>query len=402
MTTVATGGGYKEPTRTRACSIRLPMNFPFDVVFFASKDWDSHRQRPHWVAAELARRGAQVLFVENLGTRLPHRGELRRVAAKVRRWASTSAPRREHTVAPRVTVDAPLVLPLQHWPWIRRLAGWMLARRVRRRLTPRPAARLVIWTYLPMPVIGDVARALDADLLVFDWADDASAHMVGASSAQRRRVAAWEEEMLAAADLVFVASAELLRRRKVARPNVVALPHGAPVARESPRPNVDRGHPTIGFVGSITEFTDLELVAELARARPGWSFVMVGPASVPLRELGAMPNVTIAGERGHDEVHGFLASFDAAIVPYRITPAIEVASPLKVHEYLAYGLPVVSVDIPEVRALTPRVALASGPEEFLVALDRAVVKGRGPAEPSAATWEERVDEMVAHVDRALA
>src|SRR5680860_1033199 len=60
VTTVATGGGYKEPTRTRACSIRLPMDFPFDVVFFASKDWDSHRQRPHWVAEELARRGAQV------------------------------------------------------------------------------------------------------------------------------------------------------------------------------------------------------------------------------------------------------------------------------------------------------------------------------------------------------
>jgi len=154
-------------------------------------------------------------------------------------------------------------------------------------------------------------------------------------------------------------------------------------------------------VGSITEFTDLELVAELARARPDWSFVMVGPARVPLAGLRALPNVTVTGERDYDEVHRFLASFDAAIVPYRLTPAIEVSSPLKVHEYLAYGLPVVSVDIPEVRALTPSVELAHGVDEFLAALDRAVIKGRGPAEPSAGTWAERVDEMLIHLDRAL-
>jgi glycosyltransferase involved in cell wall biosynthesis len=378
------------------------MDLSFDVVCFASKEWASHRQRPHWVAAELARRGAQVLFIENLGTRLPHPGELRRVAAKVRRWASTSVAPREHEVAPRLTVDSPLVPPLQHWPSMRRIGRGMLARRVRRRLTPRPGARLVLWTYLPMPVIGDVARTLDADLLVYDWADDASAHMVGASAAQRRRVRAWEDEMLAVADLVFVASAELLRRRMTRRANVVALPHGAPLATALPPRKGDHEHPTIGFVGSITEFTDLELVAELARARPSWSFVLVGPARVPVRALRAVPNVTIAGERDHDEVHGFLASFDAAIVPYRVTPAIEVASPLKVHEYLAYGLPVVSVDIPEVRALVPRVELAHDTATFLAALDRAVAKGRRPGEPSAATWDERVDEMVIHVERALA
>ncbi|MGH9030848.1 MAG: glycosyltransferase [Acidimicrobiia bacterium] len=382
------------------------MDLPFDVVFFASKEWSSHRQRPHWVATELARRGANVLFVENLGTRLPHLGELRRVAAKVQRWAWASAPVHGHEVAPRIVVDAPLVPSLQHWPWVRALSRSLLARRIRRRLRSRPGDRpRIVWTYLPMPIIRDVARMLDADLLVYDWADDASAHMVGASPAQRRRVAAWEETMLTAADLVFVASAELLRRRTAARPNAVVLPHGAPRARDASPPNPDADadrHPTVGFVGSITEFTDLELVTELARARPRWSFVMVGPARVPLSGLRAMPNVVLAGERDYDEVHGFLASFDAAIVPYRLTPAIEVSSPLKVHEYLAYGLPVVSVDIPEVRALAPRVELAAGTDEFLAALDRAIVKGRGPAEPPAATWEERVDEMLAHVDRTLA
>jgi glycosyltransferase involved in cell wall biosynthesis len=378
----------------------------FDVMCFASKDWQSHRQRPHWVATELARRGAAVLFVENLGTRLPHLSESPRVGSKFAHWLRASAQLRVNEVVPGIMVDAPLVPPFQHWKLVRRLAAPLLTRRVRRRLGPRPRGRaLVVLTYLPMPVISDVTGALDADLLVYDWADDASSHMVGASPAQRRRVAAWEDEMLTEADLVFVASAELLRRRGGKCPDAVPLPHGAPRARrafEQQDYHPRRGGPTVGFVGSITEFTDLELVAELAQARPEWSFVMVGPARVPLGRLRAQRNVVFTGQLDYDEVHDQLASFDAAIIPYRVTPAIEVSSPLKVHEYLAYGLPVVSVDIPEIRALLPRVTLAAGTDQFLAALDDAVVRGKVTTEPESATWEQRVDEMVLEIERALA
>jgi len=377
----------------------------FDVVCFASKDWRSHLQRPHWVATELARRGAHVLFVENLGTRLPHLSESRRVATKLSHWVRASTRKSVGEVPPGVVVDAPLVPPFQHWLWVRRAFGAVVARRVRRWLESLPDGRPVaVLTYLPMPVIREAASVISADLLVYDWCDDASSHMVGASRAQRRRIAAWEDEMLADADLVFVASAELLRRRGAARPDAVVLPHGAPRARDAPHPRDDeRGNvrPTVGFVGSITEFTDVELIAELARARPQWSFVMVGPARISLKELRAVRNITFTGELEHDEVHRHLASFDVAIVPYRVTPATEVSSPLKVHEYLAYGLPVVSVDIPEIRALAPRVDLAAGPDEFLAALDKAVLMGRGSTEPPSATWEERVDEMARQLQRAF-
>jgi hypothetical protein len=71
-----------------------------------------------------------------------------------------------------------------------------------------------------------------------------------------------------------------------------------------------------------------------------------------------------------------------------------------VHEYLAHGLPVVSVDIPEVRNLAPDVELAHNHAEFLAALDRAVTRGKRPAPPSS-TWSERVDDMVAHIRTAV-
>jgi glycosyltransferase involved in cell wall biosynthesis len=259
-----------------------------------------------------------------------------------------------------------------------------------------------------MPVIRDVTRRLDAALLVYDWADDASAHVLTRSGAHRRRLAGWEDEMAAAADVTFLSSAELMRRRGAVCRHAVLMPHGAPVvpADAEPPPAQRREHlgkPRIGFVGSITEFTDLPLVEGLARARPDWSFVLVGPARVSVKALASLPNVTLVGAVPHPEVLALLPSLDAAIIPYHVTPATEAASPVKVHEYLAFGLPVVSVDIPEVRDLEPGVAVATGTEGFLAALDDAVCRGRQPPATGGqrASWAEQVETMAAHVTLAL-
>ncbi len=381
------------------------MNTPWDIVCFAGVDWDSHRQRPQWLMQGFADRGASVLYVDNLGTRLPRISDARRVAHRVSRWARSSwTPTTERPGgAGRILRDAPVVLPLQHLALVRAFGRWTLLHRLRRRVGGgRP---LVVWTYLPMPVIRDAAAGLGADLLVYDWSDDASAHVLTASPAVRRRIAGWETAMAKAADLVFVASAELLRRRGGGNPETHLIPHGAP---DSPRSTtrvphaVDRlPHPRIGFVGSITEWTDVGLVEELAASRPDWSFVLVGPVRTRVNGLRARDNVLLTGERPHEEIPALLRAFDAGIIPYRVTPATTAASPVKLREYLAHGLPVVSVDVPEVRPFAPPVRLATGADAFAEALAEALAEGRRPPGRGAPTWDERVDEMAAHVARAL-
>jgi glycosyltransferase involved in cell wall biosynthesis len=206
---------------------------------------------------------------------------------------------------------------------------------------------------------------------------------------------------------VFVASAELLRRRGSSNPRTHVVPHGVPPrpARAAPEPEALRGlpRPRVGFVGSISEWTDLDLVRGLAEARADWSFVLVGPVKAKADRLRGKPNLLLTGERPHEEIPGFLAAFDAAIIPYRVTPATEAASPVKLREYLAQGLPVVSVDVPEVRPFSPPVELAAGVDGFVEALERAIARGRGtPAREAAPGWASRVDEMIAKASEALA
>jgi glycosyltransferase involved in cell wall biosynthesis len=381
------------------------MGVPFDVLAFASKEWDSHRQRPHWIADELAGRGANVLFVENLGVRMPRTRDARHVIVKLRHWARTTARARPVAVQSNLSVDAPLVIPFQQWMPARKVAAALLTRRLRRRLTrDRP---LVVWTYLPMPVIRDVAQRLGAALVVYDWADDAAAHALTPSPRHRQRLARWEDEMARAADLTFFSGAELLRRRGAVSRQARLIPHGvAKRTGDGAAPPALAGLPAprVGYLGTITEFTDLELLHALASARPEWSFVLAGPSRVRAQALRALPNVTFTGELPHGDALCLLDSLDAAVIPYRVNAATEAASPVKVREYLAAGLPVVSVDIPEVRHLAPDVVVASDAASFLAALDIAVRRGRIPTQGTDGedTWSDRVDQMVDCILEALA
>jgi glycosyltransferase involved in cell wall biosynthesis len=382
------------------------MDQAWNIVCFSGVDWHSHRQRPHWLMTAFAERGANVLFVDNLGTRLPRLRDARRIVRRLGGWAKssrTARPQRERGIR----VDSPVVLPLQHLAPVRAIGRATLVRRVRRRLR-RIDGPLVVWTYLPLPVIADTAEALRADLLVYDWSDDASEHVLSRSRSQRRRIGEWEAQMAARADLVFVASAELLRSRGSPNERTHVIPHGAPrrARRSRSRPEApaelaDLPRPRVGFVGSISDWIDLELLDAMARERPEWSFVMVGPVKTRVRELRRRPNVTFTGERPHDEIPAYLGAFDVAIIPYRVTPATTAASPLKLREYLAAGLPVVSVDVPEVRPFVPPVRVAAGAGAFLEQIEAALAGGRPRRVSRAGSWDDRAEEMLKLLSEAL-
>jgi len=378
---------------------------PWTIVCFAGVDWSSHKQRPQLLMGALAERGHRVVYVDNLGLRLPRPRDAGRVRRRLANWLKGTW-RSAAVEGSGIHVESPLVLPFHHVKWMRAMTRRALVHRLRKRIPPdRP---LLVWTYLCLPVVADVAEDLIADLLVYDWADDAAEHILTKNRRVRERIGRWEDAMAARADLLLVASAELLRRRGSSNPRTHVMPHGAQPAHgaeHAPLPEIaGLPHPRVGFVGSITEWIDLDLVNRLARARPQWSFVMVGPVKTRLGSVARRANVLFTGERPYEEIPAYLSSFDTAIIPYRIAPAIEAASPLKLREYLVHGLPVVSVDIPEVRPFHPPVRFASSAEEFLAALEQALQEGRREPEPGTRpwSWEECAEEVSRLIENALA
>lgn len=140
------------------------------------------------------------------------------------------------------------------------------------------------------------------------------------------------------------------------------------------------GRLVLGFVGFMREWHGLERVLEFMATAPGREqifalFVGDGPARAGLearaKELGLSSNMRITGVMPRDRIPQTLAAFDIALQP----AVVEYASPLKLFEYLAVGLPIIapgSANIREVLANGENALLfdEGDPDSFFGALGR--------------------------------
>ncbi len=163
-------------------------------------------------------------------------------------------------------------------------------------------------------------------------------------------------------------------------------------------------HPRIGFFGLIADWVDLDLMAYVAKAFPNCSVVFVGKSITDISALEQLPNVHFLGRKPYADLPAYCKGFDVAVMPFRINELTLNANPLKVREYLAAGLQVVSTQIPEVEVLG-LCRMASSPEAFVREIEAALAEDPGPsAERSEAirseSWESRAETIGRHLAEA--
>lgn len=377
------------------------------VVYFGNDWFAENRTSSHHVAVRLAKR-MPVLYVDSPGMRAPQASgrDLRRALRKLRE--ALRMPRRVDDNLWHCTVPQ---LPFRRIPGVtlfnRLFSQWAL-RRAMRVLGSR---KRISWFVTPHP--GFLARHLGESFCVYYCIDDYAAH----PGVDREVIAASDQSLTERADLVFVAPPSLLAAKRALNPHTHFSPHGvdaalfaraADPATDIPEAARHLRHPVVGYFGSIHEWIDVELIAWLARARPQWTFLLVGYAAIKVPELEALPNVMLAGAQPYQSLPSWARAFDAAIIPYRRNRQVENANPLKLREYLATGRPVVAVGNPEIARFASVVHIAEGPEDFLAGLEQALADGpdKGAAERMAAvadqTWDRRVEDVLNEVSSSLA
>jgi glycosyltransferase involved in cell wall biosynthesis len=145
---------------------------------------------------------------------------------------------------------------------------------------------------------------------------------------------------------------------------------------------------------------DVDLMAEVAKHFAGGSLVILGKITTDVSKLEALPNVHILGRKPYESLPAYCKGFDVALNPFRVNELTLNANPLKVREYLAAGLPVVSTPIPEVEVLG-LCRIADGPEETVREIE-AALRDPGPSRARSEavrseSWEARLDEIRRHL-----
>lgn len=293
-------------------------------------------------------------------------------------------------------------------------ARWTAARRLARArsLLARRGVRRFI-QYLWRPEFGEYLDLGPHDLSCYHIDDDY------AFSVQEQPLDPVEVRILERVDQVFIHSPALFARKGGINSHTEMVPNGVDYqafATPAPEPPdlAHIPHPRVGYVGVLKEQVDWDLMEALARKRPEWSLVFVGPSRLAGHDAACwarlleLPNVYALGPKAGGSIPGYLQHLDVCLLSYRVDAYTKFIYPLKLHEYLAAGRPVVGACLPSLEPFRGTITLASGVAEWESGI-AAAIAGAGDLAAQAARrqvaaahdWGVLVDRVAATLRRRL-
>ena len=374
-----------------------------DIVCF-SNDWDGDPlSKMH--AMKILARDNRILWVNSIGNRRPTASarDLKRIFKKLS--GAMEGMRERH---PNIWVLSPLAIPFYGSEWVRGANGALLRAQVQRAMQQLGFKDVISWSFLPSSA--PVSGTLGESLVVYHCVDEFSAF----SDAPAAEIRELERRLMLRSDVVICSSEKLRLDKARVNPNSHLVQHGVDLEHfakayqpETTIPEELRGAPgpIIGFWGLIADWVDLRLVRHVADAFSGGTVVLVGNSVTDMKPLEGARNIRVVGRKPYADLPRYAKAFDVALMPFAVNELTLASNPLKVREYLAAGLPVVSTAIPEVERLGV-CRIGKDADGVVREIAAAVAAGGGPSEVRAAVmksegWEARVAEMQEIVASAL-
>lgn len=379
-----------------------------DILFISMEDWDEIWRRNQCIAAGFARRMPENrLLFAGLPIDVSHglrTFSIRPLLRALRRPRTlVSPPGLPNVFLFNAVKWLPSSLPLGQ-----RINRWLERRQLRRAAQKMGLRRPILW--LNPHYALHMAGRMEESCVVYDITDDWTA-LKQAPWLQRQTVAE-DAALCRRADVVIAVSEKLRKLKRPIRPGVRLIPNGVyperyqNIAEGSLKPHPASARwprPVLGYTGTIhPERVDLPLVEAVAEAFPEATIALVGPLHLgPAveRRLRTHPNIALPGPVPFAEIPRVMAAFDVCIVPHVLTAFTESLNPLKLYEYLAAGLPIVSTPVPGFRDHPHHVRLAQNAAAFCAAIREALSEPRShrPARRAAAachSWDRRMDAIV--------
>lgn len=368
-----------------------------DIVCF-SHDWTGDPLSKTHLMRILARDN-RVLWVNAIANRMPTASskDVSRIFNKLK---SFTEPIRE--VEPNIFVLNPLAIPAYGSKNIVSINQAFLIRQIKAAMRKLGFANVVNMVF--NPAAGMIAGRLNESELIYYCVDEYTA-FTGVSDGLK----AIEDALFRRADLVVVSAERLLELKRHLNPNTHVIRHGTDWRHfrtavdggvSVPADIADLPRPIIGFHGLLADWVDYELIKKAAEHFSHGSVVLIGKVAVDaehkIKALDGVPNIHLLGRKPYAELPAYCAAFDVALNPFAINELTLAANPLKVREYLAAGLPVVSTDIPEVRVLDD-VLVGVDHNDFIARIDQALASPKPRDRVSDAikheSWDAKVEEL---------
>lgn len=315
-----------------------------------------------------------IIWVETIGLRAPKFNlyDLRRALQKISGWFSKHTEKNDRIPANLRIID-PFQIPLNSITFIRKLNTWKILYHLNKLDSFNSKRKRVFLT--TWPFLSDLLGKCREDISIYYRVDDFSEF----PGVNKNKIIQLENDLMNKVDMI-VSSAKNLLVPSTPQKRVEYLPHGVDYEHftNSNSSNVnskmfsDLPSPKIGFFGLLNSWIDFDLIFKIAGQRPTWNFILIGPSQLPQSTLPCSKNIIYTGPVDYELIPSCAAYFDVALIPFKINKLTLAVNPLKLMEYFAIGLPVVSTPLPEVKKYSDLVYIGSDTESMIISIEKAL------------------------------
>lgn len=392
------------------------------LIICIASSWDYDPTSKHHLMRILSRHN-QILWVNYHGTRRPSisRWDLRDSVS-----AASRVLRGLRRVSKTIWQLTPLVIPGATGRILGSIHRRLLSEQIEQAIgTIDPARKkpLQIWTFAPD--VHFLQGSLGEECFAYYCVDDYTKF----EGFDAQAMAHLETRLLQQADVVIATSKPLWEAKKQIRHDAHLVPHGvdydhfsqawlgnlntpSDLHRIIASPLINGGQrgvafnipPIFGFFGLIHHWFDAQLLSEVAKLRPDYSFVLIGDCKIDPTPL-QLPNIQLLGRKDYALLPAYCAAYSAGLLPFKRNQMTHCVNPIKLMEYIAAGLPVVGTSIPALQDFGWPVRVADTPKEFALACDNVLActsadRARISHAVKDHTWEARAETVSALLSRA--
>lgn len=256
--------------------------------------------------------------------------------------------------------------------------------------------KYLFWYYTPMAL--KISDQFYPQRVIYDCMDELSNFKFAPAE-----LTILEQKLFSKSDLVFTGGHCLYEAKQHCHTNIHPFPSSidkehfskARADVNDPKDQAHIPHIRIGFYGVIDERFNISLIEEVARRKPEWQFILIGPVvKINENDLPRYANIHYLGSKTYNELPTYLAGWDLTMIPFEKNDSTKYISPTKTPEYLAAGKPVISSSIRDV--VIPYgeqglVHIADNADDFIAAVEKEL----NTADKSG--WAKKVDSYLSNI-----
>lgn len=284
----------------------------------------------------------------------------------------------------------------------------------------------LLWIYnMEIPYLKTYVKFLKYDELIYDCVDNYPAFPKYDTKIKKNKIIKTENFLIKHSDIVFTTAPGIFERIKKQNKNTFYTPNVGDYEMfkdtkkykfQLPKDLKDIPEPRIGFIGALDEYKfDFDLFKKVVGEHPNYSFVLIGPLGLKDKDanmdslgFSRFKNIYYLGSKPYKDKIKYMAGLDVDIIPYVLNDyTVGGCFPVKFHDSLAAGLPVVVTDLPAYHDFKDACYISKSYDSFSRNITRALEEddvSKIALRKSVAkenSWENKVEKMLQIVKEDL-